>query len=80
MEVSCSLTERCARRFYVGCDLCANWFHGDCVGITETASRTMTEYVCDDCSSAKINKELFCFCRKVSQTCLDVLYTCLSLK
>ena len=22
-------------KFYVGCDLCSNWFHGSCVGITE---------------------------------------------
>ncbi|KAK4328159.1 hypothetical protein Pmani_001432 [Petrolisthes manimaculis] len=51
-------------KFYVGCDLCGNWFHGDCVGITETMSRTMTEYVCDDCANAKLNKELFCFCRQ----------------
>ncbi|CAL4095384.1 unnamed protein product, partial [Meganyctiphanes norvegica] len=51
-------------KFYVGCDLCGNWFHGDCVGITETMSRSMTEYVCDDCANAKLNKELFCFCRQ----------------
>ncbi|KAB7494155.1 Nucleosome-remodeling factor subunit [Armadillidium nasatum] len=51
-------------KFYVGCDLCGNWFHGDCVGITETLSRSMTEYVCDDCANAKLNKDLFCFCRQ----------------
>ncbi|XP_069982461.1 nucleosome-remodeling factor subunit NURF301 isoform X1 [Penaeus vannamei] len=51
-------------KFYVGCDLCGNWFHGDCVGITEAMSRSMTEYVCDDCANAKLNKELFCFCRQ----------------
>ncbi|KAF2367356.1 Zinc finger PHD-finger, partial [Trinorchestia longiramus] len=51
-------------KFYVGCDLCANWYHGDCVGITEALSRTMNEYVCDDCANAKMNKELYCFCRQ----------------
>ncbi|KAK7079315.1 hypothetical protein SK128_021119 [Halocaridina rubra] len=51
-------------KFYVGCDLCGNWFHGDCVGITEAMSHSMTEYVCDDCANAKLNKELFCFCRQ----------------
>lgn len=35
------------------------------MGITEAMSRSMTEYVCDDCANAKLNKELFCFCRQV---------------
>ncbi|KAA0201313.1 hypothetical protein HAZT_HAZT007454 [Hyalella azteca] len=51
-------------KFYVGCDLCANWYHGQCVGITEALSRTMNEYICDDCANAKMNKELYCFCRQ----------------
>ncbi|KAG7170458.1 Nucleosome-remodeling factor subunit NURF301-like [Homarus americanus] len=51
-------------KFYVGCDLCGNWFHGDCVGITEAMSRSLTEFVCDDCANAKLNKDLFCFCRQ----------------
>ena len=23
------------KKFYVGCDVCNNWFHGSCVGINE---------------------------------------------
>lgn len=36
-------------KFYVGCDICSNWFHGDCVGITEAMSHDMDEFICDDC-------------------------------
>ncbi|ODM94816.1 hypothetical protein Ocin01_11866 [Orchesella cincta] len=47
-------------KFYVGCDKCENWFHGDCIGITEEMSKDLPEYICDDCRDDK----LYCFCRK----------------
>ena len=30
-------------RFYVGCDICSNWFHGSCVGITQKMSKKIHE-------------------------------------
>ncbi|KRT79741.1 PHD finger motif containing protein [Oryctes borbonicus] len=51
-------------KFYVGCDLCNNWFHGDCVGITEELSKTMSEFICTECKHARDTKELFCLCRQ----------------
>lgn len=53
-------------KFYVGCDLCSNWFHGDCVGITEAMSQTMTEFVCNGCKkgTTTATRELFCLCRQ----------------
>jgi nucleosome-remodeling factor subunit BPTF len=51
-------------KFYVGCDLCNNWFHGDCVGITEESSRTLTEFVCDECKQAKDTEKLYCLCQQ----------------
>ncbi|XP_059483006.1 nucleosome-remodeling factor subunit NURF301 isoform X2 [Neocloeon triangulifer] len=51
-------------KFYVGCDLCNNWFHGDCVGITEQQSKGMTEFVCDECKHARDTKELYCLCKQ----------------
>jgi nucleosome-remodeling factor subunit BPTF len=53
-----------ATKFYVGCDVCSNWFHGSCIGITEKMSRGMTEYVCEECRSAKENDEIYCLCRQ----------------
>ena len=51
-------------RFYVGCDYCGNWYHGSCIGITEAKSKTINEYVCDECTRAKKGEELFCLCKK----------------
>lgn len=51
-------------RFYVGCDLCNNWFHGDCVGITEEASKSIEEFICDECKKARETQELYCLCRQ----------------
>lgn len=51
-------------KFYVGCDLCNNWFHGDCVGITEEASKNISEFICRECKHARETQELFCLCRQ----------------
>jgi len=51
-------------KFYVGCDICSNWFHGSCVGITPKMSKKMSEYVCEECRSAKENDEIYCLCRQ----------------
>ncbi|KAL1494312.1 hypothetical protein ABEB36_009929 [Hypothenemus hampei] len=51
-------------KFYVGCDLCNNWFHGDCVGITEESSKDLTEFVCDECRQARETQKLYCLCQQ----------------
>ncbi|RZF42669.1 hypothetical protein LSTR_LSTR001464 [Laodelphax striatellus] len=51
-------------KFYVGCDLCNNWFHGDCVGITEEMSKSLTEFICGECQHSRETKELYCLCRQ----------------
>ncbi|CAG9862131.1 unnamed protein product [Phyllotreta striolata] len=51
-------------KFYVGCDLCNNWFHGDCVGITEESSKIMTEFVCNECKQARDTHKLYCLCQQ----------------
>lgn len=51
-------------KFYVGCDLCNNWFHGDCVGITEESSKTLTEFVCAECKQARDTQKLYCLCQQ----------------
>lgn len=39
------------------CDSCQEWFHGSCVGISETEGRKMErrgqEYICPPCSTKK---------------------------
>lgn len=51
-------------RFYVGCDLCNNWFHGDCVGITEEMAKSLSEFVCNECTHARESQELYCLCKQ----------------
>ncbi|KPU77735.1 uncharacterized protein Dana_GF24755, isoform B [Drosophila ananassae] len=51
-------------KFYVGCDLCSNWFHGDCVNISEEASKKLSEFICTDCKKARETQQLYCSCRQ----------------
>ncbi|XP_077292315.1 nucleosome-remodeling factor subunit NURF301 E(bx) [Arctopsyche grandis] len=51
-------------KFYVGCEHCNNWFHGDCVGITEEMSKTINEFVCSECKHARDTQELYCLCKQ----------------
>lgn len=51
-------------KFYVGCDVCNEWFHGDCVGISEENSKNVDEFVCQGCSKASDNHEIFCLCQE----------------
>ncbi|KAJ8002115.1 hypothetical protein DPEC_G00176460 [Dallia pectoralis] len=52
-------------KFYIGCDLCTNWYHGDCVGILEKEAKKMDDYICSECKRAQEGKteELYCICR-----------------
>ncbi|XP_053274261.1 nucleosome-remodeling factor subunit BPTF isoform X2 [Pleuronectes platessa] len=52
-------------KFYIGCDLCTNWYHGDCVGITEKEAKKMDDYICVECKRGQESstEELFCICR-----------------
>ena len=36
-------------RFMIGCDLCEDWFHGDCIDITEQESRFIKKFFCPKC-------------------------------
>lgn len=32
-----------------GCDNCNEWFHGDCIRITEKMAKAIREWYCRDC-------------------------------
>ena len=54
-----------ASRFMVGCDICSNWFHVDCVGLTEVQAKKADQYICPNCDKLKAkNNELYCLCRQ----------------
>ncbi|XP_054724441.1 nucleosome-remodeling factor subunit BPTF-like [Uloborus diversus] len=54
-----------SKRFMIGCDMCSNWFHVECIGLTEAKAKSMSRYVCNDCTKATENaaEELYCLCR-----------------
>ncbi|CAF3929520.1 unnamed protein product [Adineta steineri] len=40
-------------KFYIGCDVCADWLHGSCVNITPEQAEKFEVYVCPRCSTEK---------------------------
>ncbi|CDQ61534.1 unnamed protein product [Oncorhynchus mykiss] len=53
----CICRQKHNKRFMICCDRCEEWFHGDCVGITEARGRLMErngeDYVCPNCTTKK---------------------------
>lgn len=53
----CICRQKHNKRFMICCDRCEEWFHGDCVGITEARGRLMErnseDYVCPNCTAQK---------------------------
>ncbi|CAH8863003.1 unnamed protein product [Trichobilharzia szidati] len=53
-------------REYIGCDLCRDWFHFECVGLDpKDAHKLGDSWHCPDCKQAelKANEMLYCVCR-----------------
>lgn len=50
----------------IGCDLCSNWFHVKCIGLTEVQAKAMDKYVCNECRTdhKTSTQELYCLCRQ----------------
>jgi hypothetical protein len=42
--------------FMIGCDDCDEWFHGACIGVSETRADRVDKYVCIRCSVARVFK------------------------
>uniref|UniRef100_A0AAV2M5Y7 Death-inducer obliterator 1 n=1 Tax=Knipowitschia caucasica TaxID=637954 RepID=A0AAV2M5Y7_KNICA len=53
----CICRQKHNKRFMICCDRCEEWFHGDCVGITEARGRLMErngeDYICPNCTVKK---------------------------
>ncbi|XP_048874440.1 death-inducer obliterator 1-like isoform X2 [Brienomyrus brachyistius] len=54
----CICRQKHNERFMICCDRCEEWFHGDCVGITEAEGRQLEEngedYICPSCTTQTI--------------------------
>ena len=40
-------------RFYIGCDVCADWLHGSCIQITPEEADKFEVYICPKCSTKR---------------------------
>ncbi|KAI1890855.1 hypothetical protein AGOR_G00157900 [Albula goreensis] len=53
----CICRQKHNKRFMICCDRCEEWFHGDCVGITEARGRLLErngeDYICPNCTVQK---------------------------
>lgn len=54
----------------IGCDGCSEWFHGHCVGITETEGQLAEQYFCGKCTSEGRGRTLWHMKCKL-QNCLN---------
>lgn len=43
--------------FMICCDGCENWFHGRCVGVTESMAQSIDTYYCPDCQQNRGDEE-----------------------
>ncbi|XGW10510.1 hypothetical protein V3C99_012196, partial [Haemonchus contortus] len=54
-------------RFYIACEMCFKWFHGDCVDVTEESAKEMDGWTCPECiqetQKACEEQVLYCTCR-----------------
>ncbi|XP_067683039.1 CXXC-type zinc finger protein 1-like [Haliotis asinina] len=45
-------------RFMIACDNCEEWYHGDCIGITQSDARSIKRYYCDKCRNVNNTLEV----------------------
>jgi len=49
--------------FMIGCDECEEWYHGLCIGISESQAEKFEKYICLRCS---IKKQYYQFCSSIA--------------
>ncbi|GAB6021469.1 CXXC-type zinc finger protein 1 [Chamberlinius hualienensis] len=60
--VYCICRSNDTSRFMIGCDHCNEWYHGDCVGVTEKESKQILKYFCEHCKA--IDSSLVTQCKE----------------
>ena len=65
INCSCQRTDL-PDKFFIQCELCSRWLHGNCVGLTPRLAEKMKEFICEDCTllTQKAKERLYCICQK----------------
>jgi hypothetical protein len=65
INCSCQRTDL-PDKFFIQCELCSRWLHGNCVGLTPRSAEKMKEFICQDCTllTQKAKERLYCICQK----------------
>jgi hypothetical protein len=50
-EVRCVCEDDCETEDMIACDVCNNWLHCKCIGLTEGEAENMDDFVCPICKS-----------------------------
>jgi len=58
VEVYCICRTSDVSRFMIGCDHCEEWFHGDCVKVTEREAKYIKRYYCRMCRQKNSKLEI----------------------
>ncbi|KAK4329393.1 hypothetical protein Pmani_000248 [Petrolisthes manimaculis] len=48
-QVYCVCRTADVSRFMIGCDKCEEWYHGDCINVTETEANKIKKFFCKKC-------------------------------
>lgn len=48
-QVYCICRTADVSRFMIGCDKCEEWYHGDCINVTETEANKIKKFFCQRC-------------------------------
>lgn len=46
-------------RWMIGCDTCDDWFHGNCVNLTEKDSKRFVKYSCPRCTAKGVGQSVY---------------------
>ena len=46
-------------RFMIGCDYCAEWYHGSCVGVTAEDAKKIDAYRCPKCVPQSVDTPMY---------------------
>ncbi|KAL5013580.1 hypothetical protein ScPMuIL_007850 [Solemya velum] len=49
MEMYCICRSSDCDRFMIGCDYCEEWYHGDCIGVTQDQAKSIKVFFCSTC-------------------------------